>query len=148
MTRGRCVANCKVLQKRFSQNSGITKKMKSGMNIYKQRDIVLVPFPFSNLSGQKVRPVLIVSNDVYNQQSADVVVCGLTTNLRPAPYSIIIDVTDVEQLGTLRHKSKIKIDAIASLEQSLLIKQIARLKLSLFKQVIAQLEDLIELPSS
>lgn len=122
--------------------------MKSGMNIYKQRDIVLVPFPFSNLSGQKVRPVLIVSNDVYNQQSADVVVCGLTTNLRPAPYSIIIDVTDVEQLGTLRHKSKIKIDAIASLEQSLLIKQIARLKLSLFKQVIAQLEDLIELPSS
>jgi len=90
--------------------------------------------------------VLILSNDVYNQQSADVVVCGLTTNLRPAPYSIIVNVTDVEQLGTLRHISKIKADTIASLEQSTLIKQIARLKLSVFRQVVAEIEDLIKPP--
>ncbi len=116
------------------------------MSIYRQRDIALVPFPFSDLSGQKVRPVLILSNDAYNQQSADVVVCGLTTNLSPAPYSIIIEVTDVEQPGTLRHKSKIKADTIASLEQSILIKQIARLKLPVFRQVIAEIEDLIKSP--
>jgi len=116
------------------------------MSIYKQRDIVLVPFPFSDLSGQKVRPVLILSNDAYNQQSADVVVCGLTTNLSPAPYSITIEVTDIEQPGTLRHKSKIKTDTIASLEQTILIKQIARLKLPVFKQVIAEIEDLIRSP--
>jgi mRNA interferase MazF len=105
-----------------------------------------VTFPFSDLSGQKVRPVLILSNDTYNQQSADVVVCGLTTNLSPASYSIIIEVTDVEQPGTLRHKSKIKADTIASLEQSILIKQIARLKLPVFRQVIAEIEDLIKSP--
>jgi len=116
------------------------------MSTYRQRDIVLVPFPFSDLSGRKVRPVLILSNDAYNQQSADVVVCGLTTNLRPASYSVVVDVTDVEQPGTLRHKSKIKTDAVASLEQSLLIKQVARLKPVIFKQVVAQIEDLIELP--
>lgn len=112
------------------------------MSIYRQRDIVLVPFPFSDLSGQKVRPVLVLSNDAYNQQSADVVVCGLTTNLRPASYSIIINVTDVEPPGTLRHRSKIKADTIASLEQSILIKQIPRLRLPVFKQVIAEIEDL------
>ncbi|HDN79692.1 MAG TPA: type II toxin-antitoxin system PemK/MazF family toxin [Chloroflexi bacterium] len=117
------------------------------MSIYKQRDIVLVPFPFSDLSGRKVRPVLILSNDSYNQRSADVIVCGLTTNLKPTPYSIIIDVTDVEQVGTLRHRSKIKVDAIASLEQSILIKRIARLKASVFEQVLAMLYRLIE-PSS
>jgi mRNA interferase MazF len=116
------------------------------MSIYRQRDIVLVPFPFSDLSGQKVRPVLILSNDAYNQQSADVVVCGLTTNLSPAPYSIIIEVTDVEQPGTLRQKSKIKADTIASLEQSILIKQIARLKLPVFKQVVTEVKDLIKSP--
>ena len=117
------------------------------MSIYRQRDIVLVPFPVSDLSGQKVRPVLILSNDVYNQQSADIVVCGLTTNLRPVPYSIIVDVTDVERPSTLRHKSKIKADAIVSLEQSLLIKQIARLKLSVFRQVVVEIEDLIKSPN-
>jgi hypothetical protein len=68
------------------------------------------------------------------------------TNLRPALYSVIVNVNDVEQPDTLRHKSKIKADAIASLEQSLLIKQIARLKPSVFKQVVAQIEDLIKLP--
>jgi len=114
------------------------------MSIYKQRDIVLVPFPFSDLSGRKVRPVLILSNDAYNQRSADVVVCGLTTNLRPVPYSIIVDVTDVEQPGTLRQKGKIKADTIASLEQSLLIKQIARLRLPVFRQVVAEIKDLIQ----
>lgn len=115
----------------------------SGMSIYRQRDIVLVSFPFSNLSGRKVRPVLVLSNDAYNQRSADVVVCGLTTNLRPSPYSIIVDVTDVEQPGTLRHKSKIKADTIASLEQSILIKRIACLKRPVFRQVVAEIEDLI-----
>ena len=114
------------------------------MSIYRQRDIVLVPFPFSDLSNRKVRPVLILSNDVYNRQSADVVVCGLTANLRTAPYSIIVDITDIEQPGTLRHKSRIKADMIVSLEHSLLVKQIARLKPSVFGQVIAEIEDLIK----
>ncbi|MFL5803082.1 MAG: type II toxin-antitoxin system PemK/MazF family toxin [Roseiflexaceae bacterium] len=113
--------------------------------MYSQRDIILVPFPFSDLSGQKVRPVLILSNDTYNQHSADVVVCGLTTNLRSAPYTILVDVTDVEVSGTLRHKSKIKADTIASLEQSILIRPIARLKSSVFQNVIAAIEDLIRL---
>lgn len=115
------------------------------MSIYRQRDIVLVPLPFSDLSRQKVRPVLILSNDTYNQQSSDIVVCGLTTNLRPAPYSIIVDVTDVEQPGTLKHKSRIKADTIASLEQSILLKQIARLKLSVFVEIVTEIENLIKM---
>lgn len=118
----------------------------SGMSTYRQRDIALVRFPFSDLSGQKVRPVLVLSNDAYNQRSADVLVCGLTTNLNPTPYSVAIGVTDVEQPGTLRHRSKIKADAIASLEQSLLIKPIARLKPAVFRQVIAEVEELIRAP--
>ena len=114
------------------------------MSIYKQRDIVLVPFPFSDLSGLKVRPVLILSNDTYNEQSADVVVCGLTTNLRTSPYSIIISPSDTELAGTLRHTSRVKADTIASLEQSILIKQIARLKLVVFILVLSQIQILFQ----
>ncbi len=113
------------------------------MNTYRQRDIALVPFPFSDLTGQKVRPVVIVSNDAYNQSSSDVVVCGLTTNLRPVPYSLPLDPEDVEEAGTLRHRSKIKVDTLASLEQSILIKSIARLKRSVFQQVVSHIEDLV-----
>lgn len=42
------------------------------MNIYRQRDIALVPFPFSDLSQQKVRPVLILSNDLFDQVVAEI----------------------------------------------------------------------------
>ena len=118
--------------------------MRSGVSTYRQRDIVLVPFPFSDLSSQKVRPVLVLSNDAYNQQSDDILVCGLTTNLAPSPYSVVIDVTDVEQPDTLRHKSKVKADTIASLEQSLLLKRIAQLKEPMFQLVIAQIVALIQ----
>lgn len=31
--------------------------------MYEQRDIVLVPFPYSDLTGAKQRPALIVSNE-------------------------------------------------------------------------------------
>lgn len=113
------------------------------MSTYRQRDIVLVRFPFTDRSGGKVRPVLVLSNDAYNRRSADILVCGLTSNLRPVPYSVVVDVADVEQPGTLRHRSKVKADAIASLEQTLLIKPIARLKSAVFHQVIAEIEDLI-----
>ena len=45
------------------------------MNIYRQRDIVLVPFPFSDLSTPNVRPVLVLSNDAYNRRTEDLLVC-------------------------------------------------------------------------
>lgn len=122
------------------------KRTKFGVTTYRQRDIVLVPFPFSDLSGQKLRPVLVLSNDRYNLKSADALVCGITTNLKTAPYSILLDLTDVEVTGTLRHISKIKADTIASLDQSTFIKVIARLKPVRFQLVIAEIEMLVKSP--
>ena len=43
-----------------------------------QRDIVLIKFPFSDLSGAKVRPALVISNQGYNIKSLDTVVLALT----------------------------------------------------------------------
>jgi mRNA interferase MazF len=45
-----------------------------------QGDVVLVPVPFTDLASQKRRPVIVVSNDAYNRQSADVVVVAMTSN--------------------------------------------------------------------
>lgn len=47
---------------------------------YKQREIVLVPFPYSDLTNTKRRPVLIISNDDYNRKFHDVVICVITSN--------------------------------------------------------------------
>ena len=54
-------------------------KMKSTIN-YKKWEIVLVPFPFTNLTTNKKRPALIISPDKYNVE-ADVVIIFITSKL-------------------------------------------------------------------
>jgi len=49
-----------------------------------QRDIVLIPIPFTDLSSYRRRPVIIVSNDKYNRETDDIVVVAMTSNLKPA----------------------------------------------------------------
>ncbi len=47
---------------------------------YNQREIVLVPFPYSDLTTTKRRPVLIISNNDYNHNFQDVLVYVITSN--------------------------------------------------------------------
>jgi mRNA-degrading endonuclease toxin of MazEF toxin-antitoxin module len=44
-----------------------------------QGDILLVPIPFTDLSSQKRRPVIVVSNNTYNQKTTDLVVVAMTS---------------------------------------------------------------------
>ena len=49
--------------------------------LLKQRDIILVPFPFTDLTNSKRRPALIISNNKFNKESGDVIVCAITSNI-------------------------------------------------------------------
>ena len=109
----------------------------------RQRNIVLTPFPFSDQSGNKVRPALILSNDQFNEKSEDVIVCGLTSNIKDSKYSIIIDQKDIED-GKLYEKSSIKVENLAKIKKSIIIKSFARLEKKRFKEAIKKLEELFE----
>ncbi|MBS3149183.1 type II toxin-antitoxin system PemK/MazF family toxin [Candidatus Woesearchaeota archaeon] len=54
----------------------------------KQKDIVLLPVPFSDQSSRKVRPAIVVSNDLINNTSEDVILVPLTSVLKEVSYSI------------------------------------------------------------
>jgi mRNA interferase MazF len=49
---------------------------------FKQWDIILVPFPFTNLKGMKKRPALIISPDQYNTIEDDIIIAFLTSNTK------------------------------------------------------------------
>lgn len=115
--------------------------MKSGKAIYKQREIILTRFPFSNLTDFKVRPVLIISKDSYNRKYADVIVCAMTTNLEESEYGIAITTESLEE-GHLKLTSKIRADAITNIEQDIIIKNIGRLKMQIFKEVLIKINTL------
>jgi mRNA interferase MazF len=45
----------------------------------KRWDVVLVPFPFTDLSSTKKRPAVIVSPDDYNAAAGDIVIAFVTS---------------------------------------------------------------------
>lgn len=49
------------------------------MTTYRKWDIVLVRFPFTDLTTAKKRPVLVVSQDTYNQSGQDLVAAFITS---------------------------------------------------------------------
>ena len=55
-----------------------------------QKELVLLPYPFSDLERTKVRPALVVSNNSFNKKSEDCVMVPLTSVLKEEPYSVII----------------------------------------------------------
>ena len=42
-------------------------------------DVVLVPFPFTDLSDTKRRPALILSSGAYNEATGDVIIAQITS---------------------------------------------------------------------
>ena len=52
------------------------------MTAYKRGDVVLVGFVFSDESGKKLRPALVISSAAYNRGRKEVVVAAITSNVR------------------------------------------------------------------
>jgi len=52
---------------------------------YKRGDVVLVPFPFTDLSSSKRTPALIVSPDSFNVAKQDVVLVVISSQIGPDP---------------------------------------------------------------
>ena len=110
---------------------------------YKQREIVLVPFPYSDLSSAKRRPVLIVSNDDYNQNFHDVLVCVITSNLHQDAYSVALENEDLE-IGVLPESSIVKAHKLFTIHQNKIIKKFSLVKDDYFEKVADKIKHLIE----
>jgi len=105
-----------------------------------QKSIVLVPFPYSDQTGNKVRPALIISNLKFNKND-DVILCAITSSIKDRPYSIIIDSNDTIN-KKLYDKSQIRIDTITRIKKDLIIKEIDILNEKTFKKVLEVLNSI------
>ena len=111
--------------------------------MYKQKEIVLVPFPYSNLSSTKRRPVLVVSNNHYNQNFPDTLVCVITSNLFKDDYSVTLNDADLE-IGIMPEQSVIKCHKLFTIEQSQIIKRFSIINDKKLEDVINKLMLLVD----
>lgn len=61
------------------------------MTTYKRGEVVIVPFPYTDRSGYKKRPAVIVSSDTFNNSRQDCIVIpisGRLVNIMPEDYTL------------------------------------------------------------
>ena len=107
------------------------------MNI-KQRDIILIPFPYSDLSTTKKRPVIVLSNLEYHKNNNDMICCAITSSEKHIHRGIQIDNSDLEE-GSLKVKSIIKPSKIFTILRKRAIKKVGTINIEKAKEVIKNL---------
>ncbi|HEY2415273.1 MAG TPA: type II toxin-antitoxin system PemK/MazF family toxin [Pirellulaceae bacterium] len=107
-----------------------------------QGDIVLVPVPFTDLSSQKRRPVIVISNDAYNGSALDVVVVAMTSNPAAVPYSFRITASDLTQ-GSLNRPGTVRADKVFALAQSIIVKRFGKVSKHVVEHIRQLLHNLV-----
>jgi len=115
----------------------------------KRGDIVLADFPFSDASGSKVRPGLVVQCDANNRRLSDVILALVTRNTQRAsiePTQLLIDVatSDGKRAGLL-HTSAVKCEHLLTLHTGLIQRTIGTLSPALMGQIDVCLKAALEL---
>jgi mRNA interferase MazF len=111
---------------------------------YKRGEIVLVPFPFTDLTGVKQRPALVISSDAFNAVRDDVLIAAITSqvpgNLKPDEF--LIPVAELSA-GGLPKPSIVKLLKLVSLHQRLVVKRIGQLPETTTADIIQQIRKLL-----
>ena len=100
-------------------------------------DVVLISFPFTDLTSVKVRPALVLSDKGYNTGGEDVIVSLVTSSIvRPSLFSFRIDLAhpDFPKSG-FKVPSAIIADKIHTLHHSLIKRRLGFVSASTVKQV-------------
>ncbi|MEX2171999.1 MAG: type II toxin-antitoxin system PemK/MazF family toxin [Pirellulales bacterium] len=106
---------------------------------YARGDIVLADLPFTDRTGSKVRPALVVQNDHNNARLDDVILALITrTTTRAAtePTQLMVDVNAPDGQATgLLHNSAVKCEHLITMHRSFIQRVIGRLPDVLMQRV-------------
>jgi mRNA interferase MazF len=104
-------------------------------------DIVIVPFPFSDLSQSKRRPALVIAN----LRGEDLILCQITSQNLIDVYAVAINNNDFET-GSLNKPSNIRPNRIFTADQSIILSIAGHLKSIKTNQAIAKVIEILNTP--
>jgi mRNA interferase MazF len=104
---------------------------------YRRGDIVLVSFPFTDLSSSKRRPALVVSPDPFNGRLQDLVLAAITSQLTDDRL-LTIERDDCVD-GTLPQTSVVKPAKLFTIHSTLVLKKICGLRSEKLHAVLAEI---------
>lgn len=93
-------------------------------------EVVVLPFPFSDLSTSKKRPALVVATI----DGDDTILCQITSKAREDSYSVPLASSHFEN-GSIPIESRIRPNRIFTADKSIVLYKIGSLKLNKIKEV-------------
>jgi mRNA interferase MazF len=101
------------------------------MERFVKGDVVVVPFPFSDLTRAKRRPALVIAELEGN----DLILCQITSQATRDRYAVSIDENDFET-GTLRRRSNVRPNRIFTADRHIILYKVGHLKPEKINQII------------
>ena len=101
-------------------------------------DVVVVPFPFSDLTQAKRRPALVV----VDLEGDDIIFCQITSQLNKDNYSITVNENDFKD-GNLKQISNIRPNRIFTADTSIILYKVGTLKRRMIDRVIDKIIELV-----
>ena len=107
---------------------------------YKRGDVVLVPFPFTDLRAAKQRPALVISPDEFNSSRDDLLVAAITSQIPStlAADEFLIPPSALAACG-LPKPSLVKLLKLVTLHRLLVVRRIGALPEPVLRQVAARI---------
>lgn len=109
------------------------------MGLFSKGEVVIVNYPFSDLSSTKVRPALIIADCGMN----DYLMCQITTINNRDTYAIKLTNNDFLN-GALNQDSNIRPNKIMTLNEAIIRNSVGQLKTSKYDDVAKVICDLIK----
>ncbi|MDP2006323.1 MAG: type II toxin-antitoxin system PemK/MazF family toxin [Rubrivivax sp.] len=104
-------------------------------------ELVLVPFPFTDQSGSKRRPAVVVSSRSYNTERRDIVIMAVTSRVRqPLAFGEAL-VSDWQAAGLI--KASVFKPVFTTIEQELVIRTLGTLSVPDAKALRERLGEVI-----
>jgi mRNA interferase MazF len=115
------------------------------MTVFRRGDVVLVAFPFTDLTTTKMRPALVVSSDLFNQGNPDIIVVAITSRISkrvPAAHNLLS--SQDQKLAGLPKRSLVKLGKIVTLDKKLIRKKLGRIPYSTLTFLTFELHKLLQ----
>jgi len=101
-------------------------------------DVVVVPFPFSDLTQAKRRPALIVSV----LEGDDLILSQVTSQFVKDDYAVSIEVKDFEE-GGLKQKSNVRPNRLFTADSHIVLYRIGNLKTDKMNEIIEKIIEIV-----
>jgi mRNA interferase MazF len=100
-------------------------------------DVVIVDYPYSDGTGTKVRPALVVQSSEQNQILAGTIIALITSQVRRGfETHVIVDISTVEgKRSGLRLQSAVQCENLYTIDQRFVLKTIGQLDQSTMEKV-------------